>query len=136
MNISKLKLGLFILISLTVINALVSNVSAQNSPCTATITNLFFMDQGTKVTEVHPGDKVYRLFVQGQNPTNFDLIPENFMKNLGTMLPANGDLTSANFTMSFIANMGRSFTHLKLKNRCTGQTSLYKLESKITLSNQ
>ena len=136
MNTSKLKLGLLILISLTVMNVLVSNVSAQT--CTATATNLFFMEYatGAKVTDVRPGDKVYRLFVRGENPTNFDLVPEAYMKNLGTILPANGDFTSANFTMSFVANMGRSFTHVKLKNRCTGETKLYKLESKTTLSNQ
>jgi hypothetical protein len=136
MKTSKIKLGLFILITLTAVNTLVINVSAQT--CKAVANNLFFMEyaSGTKVTNVQPGDKVYRLLLVGETPTNFDLVPETYMKDLGTINPANGDVTTAAFRMSFVANMGRSFTHVKLKNKCTGQTSIYKLESKITLSNQ
>lgn len=143
MKTSKISLGLFILITLFAINSLVTDVSAQKIPkgtprCTASASQIYFVDSGQSVTEVHPGSNGgngYQLNILGSNVDKFEVIKPRYMTALN-IIPGYTNATSAKWGLEFAANMGRMITSIKMKNNCSGETSEFRLTTKVKLLDQ
>jgi hypothetical protein len=135
MKTSKITLGLFILIILITVN----NASAQEKgKCTATATNIYFVDSGTSVTEVHPGSNGgngYQLNIIGDGDSNFEVVQERYMVTL-SFVRVYDNPPQAKWQMFFAPNMGRIIPTIRMKNKCTGETQAYKLDSKVKLLDQ
>ncbi|GEM_PF-2468274 len=139
MKTSKIISGLFILITLVLINGLVNSASAQERcNCTATANQIYFVDSGQSVTEVHPGSNGgngYQLNILGPGADNFEVIQERYMTFL-SVIPNYTNSTAAKWAMYFAPNMGRMITSVKLKNKCTGEVRVYRLTTKVRLLDQ
>lgn len=137
MKTSKIKLGLFILITLTAINSLVINVSAQQA-CRAIANSIYFTEvgdpSGTAVNGVHPGNKKgYYLNILGNGASNFDVTKTQYMTGLTVV---NVSTTAAIWQVNFEANMAQVIPSLKMTNKCTGVTRLYTINPQVRLFNQ
>ncbi len=137
MNIktSKISVGLFILMTVFAISSLVTNVSAQQKPkptpqCTATVQNVYFLASGQTVTEVYPGAAGYELIIDGSNVDKFEVVEEKYMHALYLTLTT---ATTTKWGIIFGAKMGQVIPNVKLKNTCTGETKVHKLNTKIKL---
>ena len=139
MKKSKMILGLSILITLTVINNIGGKVSAQETgKCKPIANQIYFVDSGQSVTEVHPGSNGgngYQLNILGTGVDNFEVVQERFMTSVN-VIPNYTSPTAAKWQIFFAPNMGRMITGVKLKNRCTGQINLYRLTTKVRLLDQ
>jgi|SRR5580765_3875003 len=139
MKTSKIIMGLFALITLISINSLVTNVSAQEKGnCTATATNIYFVDSGRVVTEVHPGSNGgngYQLNIIGDGDNNFEVVKEKYMTTL-SFLRVYTNPPQAKWEIEFAPNMGRIIPTVRMKNKCTGETQAYKLDGKVRLLDQ
>jgi hypothetical protein len=139
MKTSKIISGIFILITLVTINSLATNVSAQEGKerkkCLANVTQIYFVDSGQTVTEIHPGSNGgngYQLNILGSGVDNFEVVQARYMTSL-YLIPNYTNATSAKWGMTFAANMGRMIPEVKLKDKCTNQTKSYRLVTKIKL---
>ena len=132
-------LGLSVLITLTAINSLVTNVSArENGNCKPVVKNVYFVDSGQVVQEVHPGSNGgngYQLNILGTDVDQFEVVQERFMTSVN-VIPNYTSPTSAKWQVFFAANMGRMITGVRLKNKCTGEINIYRLDSKVKLLDQ
>jgi hypothetical protein len=132
-------LGLSLLITLMVFNNLVGNVSAQeNSKCQPVANQIYFVDSGQSVTEVHPGSNGgngYQLNILGTAVDKFEVVQERFMTS-ANVIPNYTGPTSAKWQIFFAANMGRTITGVRLKNKCTGEINLYRLTTRVRLLDQ
>ena len=139
MKKSKMILGLSLLSTLMVINNLVSNVSAQeNDKCKPIANQIYFVDSGQSVTEVHPGSNGgngYQLNILGTGVDNFEVVQERFMTSVN-VIPNYTSPTAAKWQIFFAANMGRTITGVRMKNKCTGEINIYRLTTKIRLLDQ
>ena len=139
MKKSKLILGLSLLSTLMVMNNLVGKVSAQDSDkCKPTVKNVYFVDSGQVVEEVHPGSNGgngYQLNILGTNVDNLEVIQEPYMTSL-SVIPNYTSPTAAKWQVFFAAKMGRVISHVRLKNKCTGKITVNILDSRIRLLDQ
>jgi len=135
MKTSNIILGLFILITVITIN----NASAQEKcGCKATANQIYFVASGQSVTDVHPGSNGgngYQLNILGTGVDNFELVQERYMTSV-SIIPNYTNSTSAKWQVFFAANMGRTITHVRLRNKCTGETNVYRLTSRVRLLDQ
>jgi hypothetical protein len=125
--------GLAILITLLAMNSLAPNVSAQD--CKIAVKNVYFVDSGQTVEEVHPGSNGgngYQLNILGTGVDNLELVQERFMTSV-SVIPNYTSATAAKWQVFFAANMGRMIPTVRLKDKCTGKTIPYRLDTKIQL---
>lgn len=131
-------------------NGFVSTVSAQvpkGTPLpkptprgTATVTDIYFVENGHAVTEFDPGShggNGYQLNILRTNVNTFEVAQEKYM----TTLYAIGNYTSATaakWGMTFAPNMGQVISSIKLKNNKCGRagTKAYKLNGNYKLLDQ
>ena len=148
MKTSKIIVGLFILITLITINSLV--VSAQeeregkegkegkrHTQCAADTKNIYFVDSGTVVSQMHPGSNGgngYQLNILGVNVDKFEVIQESYMTSVG-VIPNYTSPTAAKWEFVFNPNMARMIRSIKMKNKCTGVTREMRLDSPVKLLN-
>lgn len=139
MKISKIISRLFFLTGVIAIISFVTNVSAQeNSKCMATANQIYFVDSGQTVVDVHPGSNGgngYQLNILGTGADNFEVVRARYMTVL-YIIPGYTNSTQAKWELEFAANMGRMIPGVKLKNKCTGETREYRLTTKIRLLDQ
>jgi len=136
MKTSKITLGLFILITFISLNGFVTNVFAQK--CATTVKNIYFVDSGKTVTEVHPGSNGgngYQLNIMGTAVDKFELLPERYMPSVN-VIPGYTNDTSAKWSVVFAGNKERKISSVRMKNTCTGESDSYKLDSPVTLLSQ
>lgn len=132
-------LGLSILITLTVINTFGEKVSAQESgKCKPIANQIYYVDSGQSVTEVHPGSNGgngYQLNILGTAVDQFEVVQERFMAS-ANVIPNYTSPTSAKWQIFFAPNMGRTLTGVRMKNKCTGEINIYRLTTKVRLLDQ
>jgi hypothetical protein len=143
--------GLFILMTLIAISSLVSDVSAQvpnptplprpyPSPrCTSTVSQIYFVDSGQSVKEVHPGSNGgngYQLNILGTNVDKFEVIQEKYMTSL-SIIPNYTNSTAAKWSVFFAPNMGREITSIRMRSKCgTNEIKTYQLTESVKLLDQ
>src|SRR2546428_95975 len=123
MSLAKLITGSFLLFTLVVLSSLVVNVPAQDKRnCQATPTNIYFVDSGSGVTEVHPGSNGgngYQLNIIGDGDNIFEVVKERYMSSL-SFLRVYTNPPQAKWEVTFAPNMGRTIAAVRMKNKCTG----------------
>lgn len=106
--------------------------------CTAVANQIYFVDSGQSVTEVHPGSNGgngYQLNILGTGVDNFEVVQERYMTSL-YLIPNYTNSTSAKWGMTFAANMGRTISSVKMRNKCTGEVKEYRLTTSVKLLDQ
>ncbi|HRH44668.1 MAG TPA: hypothetical protein PKY82_23730 [Pyrinomonadaceae bacterium] len=142
MKKAKILLSIFVLFIVVAIN-----VSAQKEGdkvekqkdrrCTAVANQIYFVDSGQTVTEVHPGSNGgngYQLNILGTNVDQFEVIRLRYMSAVN-VIPNYTNAASAKWGMTFFGNMGRTIATVRMKNKCTGETEDYKLITSVKLLN-
>ena len=145
MKIMKIMMGLCVLFMLISINGIV--VSAQeeregkegkrHTQCTADTKNIYFVDSGTVVSQMHPGSNGgngYQLNILGLNVDKYEVIQESYMTSVG-VIPNYTSATAAKWSFVFNPNMARMIRSVKMKNKCTGVTKDYRLDAPVKLLN-
>ncbi|MGH9820794.1 MAG: hypothetical protein ACRD43_11550 [Pyrinomonadaceae bacterium] len=142
MKRSKTITGLFALITLTAIYGLVTSVAAQDRVrCvdkTIRVENVYYVDSGKVVNAVHPGPNGgngYQLNILGKNVDKLELIKERYMTSVG-VIPNYTNASSAKWGLTFAANRQQGLHEVRMKNKCTGETDTYKLDSPVELLSQ
>ncbi|MEP6847212.1 MAG: hypothetical protein ABI999_00020 [Acidobacteriota bacterium] len=127
----------FAVIFVVVVAAL--SVSAQRVRCEpqdgVAVTNVYVVDSGKVVTEVHPGSNGgngYQINIMGTNVDKLTVLQDPFMTSIGVISNYTGP-TSAKWSVTFGANMARTIRGVRMTNACTGQTSSYKFDTAIRL---
>jgi hypothetical protein len=140
MKKTQIILCLFYLITWFALSSLVINVQAQKrSKCTATVNNIYFvfadpgLTTGPAVTQVYPGRVGYYLYVRGTDANYFEVIKQKYMAVLSL---ESSTPTEAKWQVEFSPNMAQVISGINLTSKCTAETKLYKLDSKVSLSNQ
>ena len=127
MRTSKLASAVVTLIAFVAINSFVGNVSAQlpqplPKRCKATADQIYYVDSGRSVTEVHPGSNGgngYQLNILGSKVDKFTLIKEKHMTSVSLVF-AND--TQAKWQIFFEPNMGRTIASVRMAAyECTGR---------------
>lgn len=142
MKSSKINLGLFTVITLIAINCLVTSVSAQeehegkrHQQCHADSKNIYFVDSGRVVSEMHPGSNGgngYQLNILGVDVDKYEVLQEPYMTSVG-VIPNYTNATAAKWGLAFNPNMGRMIRTVKMKNKCSGVTRDMRLDSPVKL---
>lgn len=139
MKKSKMILGLSMLIAVTAFNSYITTVSAQeDGKCRPVVKNVYFVDSGQVVEEVHPGSNGgngYQLNILGTDVDNLEVVQEQYMTSLN-VIPNYTSATAAKWQIFFAAKMGRVISHVRLKNKCTGKITVNRLDSRIRLLDQ
>ncbi|MEO8404568.1 MAG: hypothetical protein ABI480_08240 [Chitinophagaceae bacterium] len=118
------------------ITGLASNATAQERvKCKAIVGNIWFVEDGNSVLDVHPGDRGYQINMQGTGVNNFEIVKEPCMSGL-SVIPGYTNSTAAKWQVNFSPNMERVICSIKMKNKCTGEIKTYELFSGVRLFNQ
>lgn len=138
MKVSKISLGLFTVIILFS----VINVSAQREPlpkCRATADQIYFVDSGKSVTEVHPGSNngnSYQLNILGTGADKFTVVKESYMTSV-SVIPGYTNASQAKWQIFFEPNMGQEITKIRMQSECTGRViKEYQLTESVILRDQ
>ncbi len=138
MKISKIILGLFTVITLFA----VINVSAQREPlpkCRATADQIYFVDSGQSVTEVHPGSNGgngYQLNIIGTGADKFTVVKEAYMTSV-SVIPGYTNASQAKWQIFFEPNKGQEITKIRMQSECTGRViKEYQLTESVILRDQ
>ena len=145
MKTSKIIMGLFILFTLIGINRLVVTAQEEregkegkrHTQCAADTKNIYFVDSGTVVSQMHSGSNGgngYQLNILGLNVDKFEVIQEFYMTSVG-VIPNYTSATAAKWEFVFNPNMARMIRSVKMKNKCTGVTREMRLDAPVKLLN-
>ena len=127
MRTSRLTSAVMTLFAFVAMNSFVVNVSAQKpiplpKRCTATADQIYFVDSGQSVKEVHPGSNGgngYQLNILGSKVDKFTLMKEPYMTSVSLVF-AND--TQAKWQIYFEPNMGRTIASVRMAAyECTGR---------------
>lgn len=117
MKISKTLMGLFILMTLIAIN-----VSAQRIGCKPVADQLYFVDSGQQVTEVHPGSNGgngYQLNILGSGVDKFSVVQESYMTSVSLVF---ANSSQAKWQIFFAPNSGQTISSIRMRaGECTGR---------------
>ena len=138
MNRSRIMTGLFILMTMIAIN-----VSAQEplpKRCKAVANEVYFVDSGKMVTELHPGSNGgngYQLNILGENVDKFQVIKEPYMTAV-YLVPNYTNATSAKWQIFFAYKQAQVISKVRMSAPdCTGRlVREYPLTQSVTLLNQ
>jgi hypothetical protein len=129
------------MVSLFVISGFVTEVSAQQKiGCKPVANQIYFVDSGQSVTEVHPGSNGgngYQLNILGPGADKFQLVKEPYMTSVSLIGNYTND-TAAKWSVFFAPNMGRVISSVRMTApECTGRVvKQYELTSPVTLLDQ
>jgi hypothetical protein len=128
-----------ILLSGLAIGVYAQKGTERNNPrCTATASNVYFVDSGSSVTVLHPGSNGgngYQLNIMGTNVDKFEVEKMPFMTSLN-IIPNYTNASSAKWGLEFAAHNGQYIRAIRMKNKCTGETTAYKLDATVQLLDQ
>ena len=136
MKTSKTIIGLFILIALTA-----ANVAAQlKTPipkCKAVADQIYFVDSGQTVTEVHPGSNNgngYQLNILGTGVDKLVLVKEAYMTSVSLVF---ANSSQAKWQIYFEPNRGQTISSVRMRSECKGRfVDVYGLTESVRLLDQ
>lgn len=120
------------------LTAKVKLLNQEPGKCTAVANQIYFVDSGQSVTEIRPGSNGgngYQLNILGTGVDNFEVVQTRYMTSV-YVIPNYTNPTSAKWGMTFAANMGRTISGVRLKNKCTGEVKEYRLVKSVKLLDQ
>lgn len=136
MKTTKTMMGLFFLMMLVAIN-----VSAQTGTplprCKPVADQIYFVDSGQSVTEVHPGSNNgngYQLNILGSGVDKFQLVKERYMTSVSLVSASS---TQAKWQVYFEPNNGQIISSVRMRSECTGRlVQEYRLIESVRLLDQ
>ncbi len=139
MKTSKIILVVIAVITLFAIN----NVSAQTplpKRCKAVANEVYFVDSGKMVTEIHPGSNGgngYQLNILGSNADKLQVVKEPYMTAV-YLVPNYTNSTSAKWQIFFAYKRGQVISEVRMSApECTGRVAhKYQLTQSVTLLSQ
>jgi hypothetical protein len=114
------------LLSFIAFGCFMADASAQTplpSPlpkCRAQADQLYFVESGQQVSDVHPGGNGYQLNIIGAGANKFTLIKEPYMTSVSLVANYTND-TQAKWQVYFNPRMARKITNVKMRSDCTGR---------------
>ena len=138
MKISKIMTGLFILVTLMALNGFAQEPLPKR--CKAVANEVYFVDSGKMVTELHPGSNGgngYQLNILGSNADKFQVVKEPYMTSV-YQIPNYTNSTSAKWQITFAYKQARVISKVRMSAlECTGRAVHdYPLTQSVTLLNQ
>ena len=137
--------GLFTLVTLFAVNCLVTTVSAQKPGdpipmCKPAVEQIYFVDSGQSVTEVHPGSNGgngYQLNILGTAVDKFQLVKEPYMTSV-SVIPGYTNASQAKWQVFFTPKRGQVISSIRMTAfECTGRiVREYRLTESVRLLNQ
>lgn len=125
-------LALFITVSLQA----GAQIPKQQGRCSATATQIYFVEDGQQRIDVYPSaPRGYQLNILGTGVDNFEVVQEAHLSFV-SVIPSYTSAAAAKWQISFAPNMERVLCSVTLKNKCTGQTISYPLTVGVRLFNQ
>lgn len=129
MKNSKIIIVVITLIAFFVVSGFVTDVSAQRTgppvgevpKCRAQADQIYFVESGQQVSDVHPGGNGYQLNILGAGANKFTLVKEAHMTSVSLIANYTND-TQAKWQVYFNPNMGREITSVRMRSECTGRT--------------
>lgn len=146
MKNSKIIIVVITLITFFAVGGFVTDVSAQRPipppnptpipKCRAQADQIYFVESGQQVSDVHPGGNGYQLNILGAGANKFTLIKEPTMASVSLIANYTND-TAAKWQVSFNPNMGREITSVRMRSECTGRAvHEYPLTVNVVLRDQ
>lgn len=120
------------------LTAKVKLLNQEPGKCTALANQIYFVDSGRSVTEVHPGSNGgngYQLNILGTGVDNFEVVQTKYMTSL-YVIPNYTNAASAKWGMTFAAKIGQIISSVKMKNKCTGEVKEFRLTTSVKLLDQ
>jgi hypothetical protein len=128
------------LISLITINSLAISVPAQQKLpiCKPSAEQIYFVDSGQSVREVHPGSNGgngYQLNILGTGVDKYQVVKEPYMSDL-SLISAND--SQAKWQIFFAPNNGQNISTVRMRaGECTGRVVReYRLTESVKLLDQ
>jgi hypothetical protein len=117
-------------------NNALAQIPKQQGRCSATATQIYFVEDGKQVIDVYPSAaRGYQLNILGTGVDNFEVVLESHLSSV-SVIPSYTNSASAKWQINFAPNMERVLCSVMLKNKCTGQTLSYPLTVGVRLYNQ
>lgn len=142
MKTSKISLGLIALVTVLAISSFVTNASAQQKieRCRPSADQIYFVDSGQSVTEVHPGSNGgngYQLNILGTGVDKYQVVKESYMTSV-SVIPGYTNDTQAKWQIFFAPKMGRAISSIRMTAlECTGRLPReYQLTTSVRLLDQ
>jgi hypothetical protein len=129
---------LSVLFTLVAINFLVTTVPAQKPlpKCKAVADQIYFVDSGQQVTDLHPGGNGYQLNILGAGANKFTVVKESYMTSVSLVANYTND-TQAKWQIYFNPRMGQELRKVRMQSECTGRlVSDYPLTVAVVLRDQ
>lgn len=133
----------FATVAFLMVTFAVSNIYAQRSgdpvplpKCKANADQIYFVESGQQVSDVHPGGNGYQLNIIGQGANKFTLVKDDYMESVSLIANYTNE-TAAKWQVAFKPNMGREITSVRMRSECTGRAvNTYNLTVNVVLRDQ
>lgn len=127
--------GLFFLITLIAINASAQYETPIRIPkCNPVADQIYFVDSGQSVTEVHPGSNGgngYQLNIIGSGVDKFQVVKEPYMSSLSLVYATD---TQAKWQIFFAPGHGQTISRIRIGADCsTRRAQWYQLTQSVVL---
>lgn len=117
-------------------NNAMAQIPKQPGRCTASISQIYFVQDGQMVMDVYPSAaNGYQLNIMGSNADKFEVVKDSYLSSF-SVIPNYTSATSAKWQISFAQNNERVLCSIMLKNTCTGETLTYPLTVGVRLFNR
>lgn len=117
-------------------NTAICQVPKQQPRCTASATQIYFVEDGQMRMDVYPSaPRGYQLNILGTGVDNFEVVLESHFSTV-SVIPSYTNATSAKWQINFAPNKEQVLCSINLKNKCTGQTLTLPLTVGVRLFNQ
>lgn len=134
------------LITFFIVSGFVTDASAQRPipppnptpipKCQAEADQIYFVESGQQVSDVHPGGNGYQLNIIGQGANKFTLVKDDYMESVSLIANYTNE-TAAKWQVAFKPNMGREITSVRMRSECTGRAvNTYNLTVSVVLRDQ
>lgn len=108
-------------------------------PCDANPTQIYYVDSGQMVSEVHPGPNGgngYQLNILGTDVHKLQVVQEPYMASL-SIIAQYTTPTSTKWSVTFLPRMGQALRTIRIRNMChKGNTYTHNLTAPVTLLDQ
>lgn len=139
MNTTKIISILFSLLVLGMVSALAQGPGTKipkPPPCDAAASQIYYVDSGQQVSEVHPGPNGgngYQLNILGTDVNKLEVVQEPYMASLA-IIPQYTTSTSTKWSMTFAPRMGQVLRTIRVRNYCQkGNTFTQNLTVEVRL---
>jgi hypothetical protein len=137
MKTNKTKFGLVTFFMLMAIISVTAQKQGDPIPkCKAEANQIYYVDSGQSVTEVHPGGNGYQLNIIGAGADKFAVVKEPYMVSV-SVIPNYTNAAQAKWAIVFAPKMGQVVSRIRMRSECTGKAvHEYTLTESVRLLDQ